>query len=96
MGYRALEPITKEEAMDIFSDPNVGEERLSEIIFRAVRHVDDCAWINESILGFLARSQPRVRRAAIVCSGDICRLYGTVDFRVLDFLRGINPADGDF
>lgn len=93
MEYLALGPLTKEEAADIFENPDVLADILSQAIFRATYHVDDFDWITGVVLKFMTHSNRTVRRAAIICAGNIGRIYGRIDASMRDFLEQMRSDD---
>lgn len=93
MEYLALGPLTKEEAADIFENPNAPADVLSEAIFRATYHVDDYDWITGVVLKFMTHSNRTIRRAAIICAGNIGRIYGRVDISTCRYLEQMSSED---
>jgi hypothetical protein len=78
MRYERVQPISREEAEEIFRADNKEESALA--LLRLTYHDDDWRWVQDLCLNFLNEGDINIQALAITCLGHLARIHGVIEF----------------
>lgn len=77
MKYEGIVPLTREQAEQDLSGANA--EKIVCALLSIGNHESDWQWAQDRALSFMQSPRPEVRRAAVMCLGDLARIHRRIE-----------------